>query len=171
MANKHKKRKRHAIEKNKVDLLGYIPNDLMFLFTSLKFDRKHFIMFNTCCKSLLEKLKNDSWEKWENIKPSSINIGKLIEDGYRNFRINHLEFFIVNAKNNITNDTDIQYSYILHTRYGKIITLYNNNIYISNYILGNNKLINLEKLEYLKESYPFIAKSRGILVQSYINSN
>jgi len=148
--------KKTIYESTKPSLLEYIPTDLIFSFTSLKFDRKHFIMLNTCCKKLLNNFKHDNWEHWEEINSSNENIRKLIGNGYRNFRLNNLEFFVVNAKLK-------KFKYSLYTSQGQIINI-DINHYISVTSLFYIPSFSLQRLEYLKDSYPFSAKSRSIKI-------
>ena len=165
--NKGKRRKLNMNEKiinneKKVALLDYIPTDLLFSFTSLKFDKKHFNMLKLCSKQIYEKFKNDSWEKWETIDHSASDIKKLIENGYRNFRVNDIEFFVVNAKIKFINYFGYKYAYSLYTSSGKIIGMHCDYVSItgSRYIPSSK----IKNIQYLKESYPFSAQSRPITV-------
>jgi hypothetical protein len=139
-------------DSTKPSLLECIPTDLIFSFTTLKFDRKHFIMFNTCCKTLLNNFKHNNCDHWEELNSTNENIRKFLGNGYRNFRLNNLEFFVVNAKIKKS-----QYS--LYTSQGQIIHIYNNG-YISITSPFYIASFRLQRLEYLKDSYPFSAKSR-----------
>lgn len=134
-------------------IIEYLPLDLVYHFTSLEFDRRHFIMFNTCCKTLLTKYKNDSHEIWEDV---SNHIANIITNGYRNFRINNLEFFVVNAR--IGYHHDGTHIYCLHTQNGLVIRIYKNNINI------NTFNINANHIQYLKEAYPYNPISRPLTI-------
>ena len=128
-------------------IIDCLPLDLVFNFTSLQFDRRHFIMFNTCCKTLLSKYKMDSREIWEDVNTNDTNIANIITNGYRNFRINNLEFFVVNAR--IGSNYDETHIYCLHTKTGIVLSIYKNTI---------------NKIEYLKEAYPYNPISRPLTI-------
>lgn len=143
-------------------LMDYIPNDLIFSLISLKFSRRDYNLFKITSKTIYNKFKNDSWEEWESIDHGSSDIKDLIESGYRNFRINHIEFFVVNAKMKFLNYSHYKYGYALYTSDGKIISIHCGNVsmtgkyYVPSFRIG--------EIQYLKKAYPFSAQSRSIKV-------
>ena len=144
---------------NMLSIIDYLPSDLVFSLTSLQFDRRHFIMFNTCCRTLLSKYNMDSREIWTKIDTHSDDIQKIINAGYRNFRINNLEFFVVNARAGIrVLGHDDARVYCLHTTYGSVLTIYGDIINMG------IDTVNINQIEYLKEAYPYNAVSRPLYI-------
>ena len=141
--------------KKSIALFDYIPIDLLFLCTSLKFDKHYYNILKICSKEIYEKFKNDSWEKWDKVNPVTLEIKNLITSGYRNFKINNYEFFVVNAK--ITKIKDV-YKYCLYTSRGEIITLQFNG-FASNFSTFTRRI---NQIECLVNGYPFSAFSRKL---------
>ena len=143
---------------NRPSIMDYIPYDLVFSLISMKFSRRDYNLFKIVSKTIYNIFKRDSWEEWQQINTQDSTIHKLIIDGYRNFRINGVEHFVVNAKYKKYNNFHV---YSLYMDDGYIVTINGNRISYS--MFKKNTIIN--KFEILKNAYPFISRSRPLMVK------
>ena len=142
-----------------------------------KLSRKHYLMFNITCKKFYNIMKENHTNNWlicDNYK----QIIDYILKGYRNIRINNLEFFVVN----IHKYSDDRFR--LFTPCGRIIYFdyyliripvfleYNNIISkkmldFKSKIFNNNIVLRFSEynFEILTESYPYNAYSRPIQIR------
>lgn len=144
-----------------------------------RLSRKHYLIFNITCKEYYNQMKNNHNDVWCESK-NIIESKKFFEKGYRNIRINKLEFFIVNVHEN-------EFKQSLFTSCGRIIDYteyyYNNNIIIPLLVSCNDNnefpvkfrnyyrdyikhslVFKNTKIEFLIDSYPYSALSRPIKV-------
>ena len=147
------------IMSGQVSLLHYLPLDLIHKVTDLMFDRQHYCMLNTTCRAY-NNLKKEGFEEWEVITDETLP--EYISNGYRNLRIKQKECFIVNMKYNIFTKHCTVY-----TKCGECITISNTRDDSKTESFGVLDLTLYEEIHVLVNSYPFIAKSRGIKVGMY----
>jgi len=149
-----------------------------------RFSKMHYNIFKLTCKNIYSSFIENEQEEWERFTNYN-NLANIIKIGYRNIRINNIEFYIVNIDILTNNEREGKYRFftlcgrIIYSYYGKIFfqlsipplyTQYNTHIPIKLKGVGklgwrNNEVIiekGMSTIEVLKYSNLFNAFSRPL---------